>query len=88
MVAGSAGSPGGGHTEQLMKYWAEGAGAVKIRWGEGGDWTRCVEQLSRYVSDGQVKGLCENLHERATGMTTAEHTELINAAKGKTKPGG
>ncbi|AHH20840.1 hypothetical protein NONO_c60640 [Nocardia nova SH22a] len=80
MVAGQEASPGDARsTERLMKYWAEGAGAVKIQWGTPGDWYRCVAELGKYVPDSQVKGLCENLHERATGMTTAEHTKLINA---------
>jgi hypothetical protein len=41
--------------------------------------------LSRFVPSGEVKGLCQNLHERATGMTTAEHTKLLNAAKNAAK---
>lgn len=54
---------------------------VKIRWGEGGDWTRCVAELGKYVDNPQ--GLCERYHEAATGMTTAEHTKVLNAAKAK-----
>jgi hypothetical protein len=84
MVAGREASPQDArNTERLMKYWTEGAGAMKIGWGKPGDWYSCVRELSRYVPDGEVKGLCERLHERATGMTTAEHTKLINAAKAK-----
>jgi hypothetical protein len=84
MVAGQEATPGDARsTERLMKYWAEGPGAVKIQWGTPGDWYRCVAQLGKYVPDGEVKGLCENLHKRATGMTTAEHTKMINAAKAK-----
>lgn len=52
-------------TERLMKYWAEGEGALKIRWGVDGDFNRCVEHLGKYVAD--PKGLCSNLHVRATG---------------------
>lgn len=28
---------------------------------------RCVVELGKYVSPGIVKGLCSNLHQRATG---------------------
>ena len=55
-------------TEKLMRYWATGEGAVKIRWGVPGDFDRCVVQLSKYVSPAIVKGLCSNLHVRATGF--------------------
>jgi hypothetical protein len=56
---------------------------VKIDWGTGGDWYRCVAELGKYVSD--PKGLCENYHVAATGMTTAEHTKILNAAKNAAK---
>jgi hypothetical protein len=55
-------------TERLMKYWTTGAGGLKIRWGEPGDFDRCVRQLREHVpADIDVKGLCSNLHKRATG---------------------
>jgi hypothetical protein len=50
-----------------MRYWAEGEGAARIQWGVPGDFDRCVVQLSEHVSPAIVKGLCSNLHERATG---------------------
>jgi hypothetical protein len=54
-------------TERLMRYWAHGRGAALIGWGTDGDFDRCVVELSKYVSPGIVKGLCSNLHVRATG---------------------
>lgn len=54
-------------TERLMRYWAEGPGAAKLRWGTSGDFDRCVVELGKYVPPEQVKGLCSNLHQRATG---------------------
>lgn len=54
-------------TERLMRYWAHGEGAAKIGWGVDGDFDRCVLHLSKYVGPGVVKGLCANLHHRATG---------------------
>ncbi|NML55387.1 hypothetical protein HHL19_16585 [Streptomyces sp. R302] len=54
-------------TQRLMAYWTEGPGAAKIQWGVPGDFDRCVTQLSKHVGPGIVKGLCSNLHLRATG---------------------
>lgn len=51
-----------------MRYWAEGEGAAKIRWGVPGDYDRCLLHLGKYVGPGVVHGLCQNLHERATGF--------------------
>jgi HK97 family phage portal protein len=56
------------NTERLMRYWAEGAGAAKIGWGTDGDFDRCVVELGKYVGPKVVKGLCSNLHKRATGF--------------------
>lgn len=58
--------------EKLMHYWAEGEGASKIRWGEGGDYYRCLEHLGKYVSGEELHGLCQNLHQRATGHNAGE----------------
>ena len=68
MVAGRELTPGdAASTERLMRYWAEGEGAAKIQWDTPGDFDRCVAELSKYVGPGVVKGLCANLHKRATG---------------------
>jgi hypothetical protein len=68
MVAGREVSPQDvKSTQRLMVYWAEGKGAAQIRWGVPGDFDRCVSHLSKYVGPGVVKGLCANLHKRATG---------------------
>lgn len=68
MVAGREASPKDvQNTQRLMEYWAHGAGAAKIQWGKDGDFDRCVVELGKYVSPNVVKGLCSNLHQRATG---------------------
>lgn len=68
MVAGRELSPKDvENTQRLMEYWAHGPGAAKIDWGVPGDFDRCVVQLSKYVGPGVVKGLCNHLHQRATG---------------------
>lgn len=51
-----------------MRYWTTGPGGARIRWGEAGDFDRCVVELSEHVGPGIVKGLCSNLHQRATGF--------------------
>jgi len=69
MVAGREVSPKDvDNTERLMRYWAEGPGAAKIGWGTKDDFYRCEAELSKYVGPDQVKGLCSNLHKRATGF--------------------
>lgn len=55
-------------TERLMRYWAEGKGAAKIRWGEPDDFYRCEAHLGKYVQGEELKGLCANLHHRAIGV--------------------
>jgi hypothetical protein len=67
MAAGHETPGSAASTERLMHYWAEGEGAAKIGWGRPGDFDRCVVELGKYVSPGVVKGLCSNLHQRATG---------------------
>lgn len=60
-------------TEKLRQYWTTGTGGmVKIRWNTDGDWTRCVRQLSKYMTRDQAEGYCQNLHKRATGMYTGD----------------
>ncbi len=52
-------------TERLRAYWEHGEGAAKIRWGEPGDWQRCVDHLGKYIAD--PKGYCNLMHKRVTG---------------------
>jgi hypothetical protein len=63
-----------------MRYWSEGPGAAKIRWGDTtppGDFERCIIEIQKAVTDGGkpplpdrvIKGLCSNLHRRATGAS-------------------
>ncbi|WP_433364044.1 hypothetical protein [Streptosporangium sp. CA-115845] len=65
-------NPGDGGAERLMQYWTSGPGALKIRWGTDGSFDRCVKELSKHVGPAMVKGLCANLHKRATGEWPAE----------------
>jgi len=67
-----------GNAEKLRRYWTYGAGAAKIRWGTGGDWSRCVRQLSKYLGP-RAKGYCALRHKEVTGMWTGdkEHRQLF-----------
>jgi hypothetical protein len=74
-------------TDRLMEYWAHGEGAAKIQWGVPGDFDRCVVQLSKYVGPGTVKGLCANLHHKATGGWPG-HAPGVEEAEAKAKAAG
>lgn len=70
------GQPGDstGPQAKLFAYWTHGAGAAKIRWGTSGSFMRCVHHLERHVPPNySVRGLCANLHKRATGEWPTEH---------------
>lgn len=62
-------------TERLLQYWAEGPGAIKIKWGVPGDFDRCTRHIQEAVTkgghaplpDNEINGLCARLHHRATG---------------------
>jgi HK97 family phage prohead protease len=75
-IGGQVTNPGG--TERLHEYWVHGKGAAKIRWGEGGDYDRCVTHLSKYVRD--AHGLCANLHHDALGIWPATHAAMEHKA--------
>ncbi len=59
--------------QQLVEYWTRGEGAAKIRWGTGGDFTRCTRQLREYIKNpNKLKGTCANLHKLTTGRWPSE----------------
>jgi hypothetical protein len=66
-----------GNAEKLRRYWTVGKGGLKIRWNTGGDWTRCVRQLSKYLGP-RAKGYCALRHKEMTGMWTGDkkHRQL------------
>lgn len=61
-----------GNAEKLRRYWTVGEGGAKIRWNTGGDWTRCVRQLSKYMGP-RAKGYCALRHKEMTGMWTGDN---------------
>lgn len=60
-----------GNAEELRRYWTTGKGAAKIRWGTGGDWTRCVRNLSKYMGP-RSKGYCALRHKEMNGVWTGD----------------
>ena len=66
-----------GNAEKLRRYWTVGEGGLKIRWNTGGDWTRCVRHLSKYMGP-RAKGYCALRHKEMTGLWTGDkaHRQL------------
>lgn len=56
-----------GDASNIREYWLHGKGAAKIRWGEDGDFKRCVMHLGKYFPE-NPEGLCSNLHLEALGV--------------------
>ncbi|MFZ4431584.1 MAG: hypothetical protein ACOYOQ_00155 [Microthrixaceae bacterium] len=59
--------------EKLRQYWLNGEGAAKIRWGQEGDWTRCVRHLSKHLGP-RAKGYCQLLHGRKLGKWAGKNS--------------
>jgi hypothetical protein len=66
MAAGGA-DRNKGNAETLRRYWTVGKGGLKIRWGTGGDWTRCNRYLKKYMGP-RAKGYCALRHKEMTGV--------------------
>jgi len=76
---------GKGKAEKLRKYWTVGRGGRrKIRWNTGGDWTRCVRYLSKYLGP-RAKGYCALRHKEVTGLWTGdkEHMQRYGGRRDK-----
>src|SRR5258707_845472 len=82
-------SPGDARaTERLHEYWVHGEGAAKIRWGDPGDFDRCVRHLGKFIKDPQ--GYCNLAHHAALGIYPATHAAMEHgrAAMAVKKPYG
>ena len=73
-----------GQAEKLRRYWTVGKGAAKVRWGTGGDWSRCVRHLTKYMGP-RSKGYCSLRHKEMTGTWTGDrrHRALYGRKNGK-----
>lgn len=79
-------NPARGMPLALQRYWLVGKGAAKIRWNVPGDFLRCVRHLVKHFPE-DPKGLCNILHQKATGgppghgsLEIASHKHAITAA--------
>jgi phage head maturation protease len=77
-AGGKITNPGG--TERLHEYWVHGEGAAKIRWGEPGDFDRCVMHLGKFIKD--PKGYCNLAHHAALGIYPATHAKELKGRSG------
>lgn len=56
-------------TSRIRRYWTQGKGAAKIKWGMPGDFNRCRRQLAKYVKNPDyLAGTCANMHKEALGV--------------------
>lgn len=67
LVAAGGADRNRGGAENLRRYWTVGKGGAKIRWGTGGDWTRCVRNLRKYLGP-RAKGYCALRHKEMNGV--------------------
>lgn len=56
-----------GNAEQLRRWYVSGGGAARIRWGEDGDFMRCVRLAGKHMTPERAKGYCALRHRDATG---------------------
>lgn len=59
--------------DELEKYWKRGPGALKIRWGTDGDFTRCTRHLVKHVGLARAKRICSQWHHDATDIWPGHH---------------
>lgn len=71
IVAAGGADRNRGNAETLRRYWTAGPGGAKIRWGTGGDWTRCRRMLSKHLG-ARAAGYCALRHHEMTGMWTGD----------------
>ncbi len=89
-MAADSGIPG--HLpHQLAHWWEHGEGAAKIRWGQGGDFDRCVRLAvdEAHMDPERAKGFCAERHHAALGIWPATHAAMEKHAgrAAMTEPG-
>lgn len=67
-------------TERLKRYWTVGPGGAKIRWGQGGDFNRCVRHLTKYLGP-RAKGYCQLRHHDVLGFYTSTHAKMLHGKR-------
>lgn len=62
-----------GNAENLRRWYEEGEGAAKIRWGQDGDFMRCVRIAAKHMDPERAKGYCNLRHKGALGVYPGQH---------------
>src|SRR6266568_221191 len=67
---------------QLAHWWEHGEGAAKIRWGEGGDFMRCVRLAAdeAHMTPERARGFCAERHHAALGIWPSTHAAIEHKA--------
>lgn len=68
---------------RLKEWYVHGGGAAKIRWGQKGDFSRCVRIAGKHMRPDQAKGFCNLRHKDALGYYPATHAKMDRAKHGK-----
>ncbi|GEM_PF-1287146 len=53
---------------RLKRWYVRGGGAARIRWGQPGDFMRCVRIASKHMSPERARGFCNLRHQEALGV--------------------
>ena len=69
-----------GGAEHLRRWYEKGEGAAKIRWGQPGDFGRCVRIAGKHMDPERAKGYCNLRHKGATGVYPGQHKSAGVAA--------
>jgi HK97 family phage prohead protease len=77
-VSGAGSGVPGVFPHQLADWWERGAGAARIRWGDGGDFDRCVRLAAgeAHMDPERAKGFCAERHHAALGIWPATHAAM------------
>jgi hypothetical protein len=76
VAAGTVKSLSQRKANKLRRYWTTGRGGRrKIKWNTGGDWTRCVKYLAKYLGP-RAKGYCALRHKEVTGLWTGDREHI------------
>ena len=63
-----------GNAEKLRRWYVNGGGAAKIRWGTEGDFMRCVRIAGKHMLVERAKGYCNLRHQDAVGAPRGRAT--------------
>jgi HK97 family phage prohead protease len=84
VAGGDSGTPGV-FPHQLADWWERGAGAARIRWGDGGDFMRCVRLAvdEAHMDPERAKGFCAERHHAVLGIYPATHAAMEKKTTGR-----